>query len=88
MSAMNFSANPCDDFFNYACGGWERDNEIPDTESMWGQFDILNLANDNILKKLVNNPNTKQTYKNVSIIWLVSYKEIIGRQSLGCSPKS
>ncbi|XP_028393763.1 endothelin-converting enzyme homolog isoform X2 [Dendronephthya gigantea] len=64
MSSMNFSANPCEDFYNYACGGWERDNEIPDTESMWGQFDILNLANDNVLKKLVNNPKTKAAYKN------------------------
>ncbi len=76
MSAMNFSADPCDDFYNYACGGFERDNEIPDAESSWGQFDILNLANDNVLKKLVNDPKTKLIYKDVSIPGFVLPKGI------------
>ena len=63
---MNFTADPCDNFFDYACGGWEKKNDIPDTESDWGQFSILNLQNDNFLKKLINDPKTKKKYQDVS----------------------
>lgn len=40
--AMDPTANPCEDFFQYACGGWIKDNPIPTSESGWSQFDITN----------------------------------------------
>lgn len=39
---MNASADPCQDFFAFACGGWQSHHTIPDWKSRTGTFDALN----------------------------------------------
>ncbi len=40
--AMNIEANPCEDFYEYACGGWVRNNPIPPDQSRWDVYRKLN----------------------------------------------
>jgi endothelin-converting enzyme/putative endopeptidase len=45
VSAMDKSADPCVDFYRFACGGWIENNPIPPDESRWSVYGKL--ARDN-----------------------------------------
>ena len=48
LSNIDSSVAPCDNFYKYAIGNWQRENEIPGTEGRWMSFDVL--AKDNEAK--------------------------------------
>ncbi|MGQ0505040.1 MAG: M13 family metallopeptidase [Myxococcaceae bacterium] len=53
-TALNTAANPCDDFYEYACGGWLKSTEIPEDRSRWGRgIDGLFSRNEEVLKKIL-----------------------------------
>jgi endothelin-converting enzyme/putative endopeptidase len=38
LANMDPAADPCQDFFAYACGGWVASNAIPADQARWGRF--------------------------------------------------
>ncbi|XP_065060809.1 endothelin-converting enzyme homolog [Rhopilema esculentum] len=46
QSAMDKTAKPCDNFYQYACGGWISKHPIPEKESRWGVGSVL--MNENL----------------------------------------
>jgi endothelin-converting enzyme/putative endopeptidase len=53
VNSIDKSVSPCTDFFQYACGSWNKNNPIPPDQSRWGRFNELQERNLSILKDIL-----------------------------------
>ena len=60
LSAMDRNADPCHDFFQYACGSWNRKHVIPEDRSSISTFEVMADQLQVILKGILEQRPTKE----------------------------
>jgi putative endopeptidase len=53
LANLDRSVSPCDNFFEFADGGWIKANPIPADYSSWGTFSVLQEHNQDILHDIL-----------------------------------
>jgi putative endopeptidase len=62
IDSLDRTADPCVDFYKFACGGWMANNPLPADQAVWGVGGALNARNRDLLRGVLdkisaNDPN-------------------------------
>src|SRR5882672_1425005 len=61
LAALDRTADPCADFYQFACGGWMASHPVPSDRSTWATFDELQERNDQTLRAILEQAAAKPT---------------------------
>jgi putative endopeptidase len=66
LDALDRMAEPCNDFYEFACGGWVAKNPVPADRRSWGRFNELQERNFTTLRRILEAPGGTGDRKKAS----------------------
>ncbi|XP_066584391.1 endothelin-converting enzyme 1-like [Prorops nasuta] len=67
IEAMNKSVDPCQDFYQFACGGWIEKHPIPQSQTSWDQLSLLREELLKNLRILLEEPDRNEDLRPVKL---------------------
>lgn len=56
LNSVDFTVDPCEDFYAFSCNKWIQENPIPSGKPIWGTFGILEQQNQLAIKNVLEKP--------------------------------
>jgi putative endopeptidase len=64
FSAVDKTADPCIDFYQYSCGNWIKTAKIPPDQASWGTFPELSERNREIMKGILEKAAVTNSHRD------------------------
>ncbi|XP_068754462.1 endothelin-converting enzyme 1-like isoform X2 [Montipora capricornis] len=66
LSFLDPRIDPCEDFYNYACGGWIKRNPLPKNTLIWNQFTKLEEEANEFVRDVLHNKEIHAEYSKLT----------------------